>query len=72
MPLRVPLDASVRPVGNVLAVVYVTVPVPPLLVNAWLNATPSVPVAVAGLLTVIAAHGSVTALNTVWPFSPPP
>ena len=53
VPESVPLAASVRPAGSVLAVVNVAPPMAPVCVNVWLNAVPAVPVVVAGLVTVM-------------------
>src|SRR5437764_1307753 len=53
VPESVPLVASVKPVGSVLAVVKVAVPCAPLCVNIWLNAWLTVPVFVTGLVTVM-------------------
>ena len=53
VPLSTPAVEKVNPVGNVLAVLNVVVPIPPDWVKVWLNAVPAVPVVVAGLVTVI-------------------
>src|SRR5258708_6361948 len=53
VPASVPLVASVRPAGRVLAVVNVAVPEAPVCVKFWLNATPAVPVVTAGFVTAI-------------------
>ena len=60
VPERTPAVERVKPVGKVLAVVKVISPVPPVLVNVWLNGVPFVPVVVPGLLMVIATVASVT------------
>ena len=41
------------PVGSVLDVVNVTVPMPPLCVYCWLKGVPTVPLIVAGCVTVM-------------------
>ena len=46
-------ECSVRPVGSVLAVVYAGVPSVPVCVKVWLNGASTVPVVVAGLVTVM-------------------
>lgn len=53
VPESTPLEASINPVGNVLDVLKVTVPTPPLCVNVRLNATPAVPLALPGFVTVM-------------------
>ena len=53
VPESTPAVESVRPAGSVEAVVKVAVPNAPLCVKVWLNAVPTVPVVVAGLVTVM-------------------
>jgi hypothetical protein len=53
VPASVPLAARLKPAGSVLDVVKVTVPMPPLWVNTWLNGAPTVPVVVAGFVTMM-------------------
>ena len=54
VPESVPFVASVRPAGSVLAVsVNVAAPIAPLCVKVWLNGASTVPVVVAGLVTVM-------------------
>ena len=53
VPERTPAVESVMPVGKVLAVVKLVVPMPPDWVNVALKFVPVVPVLVAGAVTVI-------------------
>lgn len=53
VPLSTPAGDSVMPVGSALAVVKFVVPMPSDCVNVWLNGTPTVPVFVAGAVTVM-------------------
>src|SRR5438270_527933 len=53
VPDRTPAVESVRPLGSALAVVNVTVPMLLVVVKLWLKAALTVPVVVAGLLTVM-------------------
>ena len=53
VPDSVPLVASVRPAGSVLVVENVTAPMVLEAVKVWLNALFTVPVVVAGLVTVM-------------------
>ena len=65
VPLNTPPVERVKPDGNVLVVVKVVVPVPPLCVNVWLNGAPAVPVLVVGLVTTGVVHiMSVTAASS--------
>ena len=52
-PDSVPLAASVRPFGRADAVVNVADPIPPLCVKVWLKAALTVPLVVAGFVTVM-------------------
>lgn len=58
MPLNTPADDNVSPVGRVLVVEYVTTGVPPVDVNVSLNATFTVPLVLAGLVTVIVGQST--------------
>ncbi len=53
VPLSTPAEESVRPEGNVLAVLKLSGATPPDCANDSLKATPDVPLAFRGLLTVI-------------------
>ena len=53
VPLRRPELDSVMPLGSDEAVLNVAVPMAPLWVNCWLNGELTVPVVVAGLVTVM-------------------
>ena len=53
VPESVPLVARVKPPGKVLAVVKVAVPCAPVCVKFWLKGASTVPVVVAGLVTVM-------------------
>src|SRR5437660_10644049 len=53
VPESVPFAARVRPVGSALAVVKVTAPMAFEAVKLWLKAALTVPLLVAGLLTVM-------------------
>ena len=53
VPESVPLVASVKPAGSVLAVVKVVAPNPPVCVKVWLKAVPATPLVVAGFVTVM-------------------
>ena len=53
VPERTPVVANVRPLGSVLAVVKVVVPMVLLAVKLWLKGALTVPVVVAGLVTVM-------------------
>ena len=54
VPESTPLEARVRPVGSVpLLSVNVAVPIAPVCVKVWLKAAFTVPVVVAGLVTVM-------------------
>src|SRR5207302_2310213 len=53
VPDRTPAADSVRPVGSVLTVVNVTAPMLFVVVKLWLKTTLTVPLLVAGLLTVM-------------------
>ena len=69
VPERTPVLESVMPVGSVLDVENVTVPLPPDCVNVWLKAVPAVPVVVDGFVTVIVGQ-VVTRLYDVAPTQP--
>ena len=58
VPLNTPADESVKPVGNALTVLNVTVPFPPACVKVWLNAAPAMPVVTIGFVTVIVGQGA--------------
>lgn len=53
VPASVPFVASVRPLGSVLVVVNVVVPMPPVCVKVSLNGTPGIPEVFAGAVTVM-------------------
>ena len=53
VPERTPPDDSVRPAGSALAVEYVTVPMVLPEVKVWPNTVLTVPLLVAGLVTVM-------------------
>jgi hypothetical protein len=53
VPESTPAVERPKPVGSVLAVVNVAVPTAPLCKKLWLNGVPTVPVVVAGFVTVI-------------------
>ena len=53
VPESAPFEASVRPVGRVLAVENVAEPTAPVCVKVWLKAWPAVPAAIAGFVTMI-------------------
>ena len=53
VPESTPPADSEKPVGSVEAVVKVAVPCAPVCVKVWLKAAPTVPVVVAGLVTVM-------------------
>ena len=53
VPESTPAAESVRPAGSVLEVVNVAVPIAPLCVNVSLNGEPTVPVLLAGFVTVM-------------------
>ena len=54
VPLNTPAEDKMIPFGNALTVLNVVVPMPPVCVNVWLNATFIWPVVTAGLVTDIA------------------
>ena len=62
VPLNTPAVDKLKPVGNVLTVLNVTGNAPPLWVKFWLKAVPTVPVVVAGLVTVITGQALITKL----------
>lgn len=71
VPLNTPAADKVRPVGKVLTVLNVTGNTPPLCVKVWLNNVPTVPVVVAGLVTVITGQVLITKLYNA-PFAKHP
>ena len=56
VPERTPTEDSDMPVGSALAVVNVTVPLPPVCPKVWLKNVFTVPVVVPGFVTVIVGH----------------
>lgn len=56
VPLSVPFEFSVSPVGKVLDVLNATGVMPPICVNVWLKNVPAVPVVVAGFDTMMVAQ----------------